>query len=68
MSVGSLSLSAPPTVLRDALVTKGSLFPAGIYTDRGSSNCKGVQTGSDLHWTTDANDFAEWGVDLVKVL
>jgi hypothetical protein len=33
-----------------------------VDTDRGSSNCKGVDTGSDSHWTTDANDFAEWGV------
>ena len=35
-------------------------------TDRGSTNCKGVDTGSDSHWTIDANDFANWGVDFVK--
>ena len=48
----------------DYIHSKGLLL--GIYTDRGSANCKGVQTGSDSHWTTDANDFAAWGVDLVK--
>eukprot|EP01052_Picozoa_sp_SAG31_P028708 SAG31_NODE_2794_length_5083_cov_2.714687_2_plen_398_part_00 len=48
----------------DYVHEKGLLF--GIYTDRGSSNCRGVQTGSDSHWATDANDFAAWGVDLVK--
>ena len=35
-------------------------------TDRGSTNCRGVDTGSDSHWTIDANDFARWGVDYVK--
>eukprot|EP00947_MAST-08B_sp_MAST-8B-sp1_P001967 g1967.t1 len=48
----------------DYLHSKG--MKLGIYTDRGSSNCKGVQTGSDSHWATDAADFAAWGVDLVK--
>ena len=36
-------------------------------TDRGSSNCKGVQTGSAGHMEQDATQFAEWGVDFVKV-
>ena len=31
---------------------------APVDTDRGSKNCKGVDTGSDSHWVTDANDFA----------
>ena len=40
----------------DYIHAKGMHF--GIYTDRGSSNCRGVQTGSDLHWDIDAQDFA----------
>merc|ERR1711871_45000 len=48
----------------DYIHSRGMLF--GIYTDRGSNNCKGVPTGSDMHEELDARQFAEWGVDWVK--
>jgi alpha-galactosidase len=38
----------------------------GIYEDAGTSTCGGY-AGSWNHWTQDANLFASWGVDYVKL-
>ncbi len=40
---------------------------AGIYTDAGSSGCYGKGVGSYGHYQQDANTFAAWGFDAVKV-
>jgi alpha-galactosidase len=40
---------------------------AGIYTDAGSSGCNKQGVGSYGHYQQDANTFAAWGVDAVKV-
>ena len=40
---------------------------AGIYTDAGSSGCEGKGLGSRGHYQEDANQFAAWGFDAVKV-
>ncbi len=40
---------------------------AGIYTDAGASGCYGRGVGSLGHYQQDANTFAEWGFDAVKV-
>jgi alpha-galactosidase len=40
---------------------------AGIYTDAGSSGCSGQGVGSLGHYQQDANSFAAWGFDAVKV-
>ena len=53
------------------LCTANSLFICRLLrsfadTARGSSTCMG-RPGSDSHETIDANSFAEWGVDYVKV-
>src|SRR5947209_3969595 len=40
---------------------------AGIYTDAGSSGCGGQGVGSYNHYQQDANQFAAWGFDAVKV-
>jgi alpha-galactosidase len=40
---------------------------AGIYTDAGSSGCHGRGVGSYGHYQQDANTFAQWGFDAVKV-
>jgi alpha-galactosidase len=40
---------------------------AGIYTDAGSSGCSGKGLGSLGHYQQDANAFAAWGFDAVKV-
>ncbi|XP_070198179.1 alpha-galactosidase A-like isoform X2 [Littorina saxatilis] len=37
----------------------------GIYTDIGYDTCEGLP-GSEFYMESDANTFAEWGVDLVK--
>jgi alpha-galactosidase len=42
-------------------------FEAGIYTDAGSTGCNGQGVGSNDHYQQDANTFAEWGFDAVKV-
>jgi len=47
------------------LHAKGLL--AGIYTDAGSSGCDGQGVGSLGHYQQDANAFAAWGFDAVKV-
>jgi alpha-galactosidase len=40
---------------------------AGIYTDAGSSGCSGRGVGSLGHYQRDADAFAAWGFDAVKV-
>jgi hypothetical protein len=40
---------------------------AGIYTDAGATGCNGVGVGSYGHYQQDANTFAAWGFDAVKV-
>ena len=42
-------------------------FQAGIYTDAGTSGCYGQGVGSYGHYQKDANQFAAWGFDAVKV-
>jgi alpha-galactosidase len=40
---------------------------AGIYTDAGKSGCRGQGVGSLGHYRQDADRFAAWGFDAVKV-
>src|ERR1700676_3573927 len=40
---------------------------AGIYTDAGDSGCNGRGVGSRGHYQQDANTFAAWGFDAVKM-
>lgn len=40
---------------------------AGIYTDAGKNGCGGANQGSYGHYQQDANQFAAWGFDAVKV-
>src|SRR5256886_7724030 len=40
---------------------------AGIYTDAGSDGCGGAGQGSYGHYQQDANQFAAWGYDALKV-
>jgi alpha-galactosidase len=40
---------------------------AGIYTDAGHSGCRGRGVGSLGHYQQDADRFAAWGFDAVKV-
>lgn len=40
---------------------------AGIYTDAGRSGCEGQGVGSFGHYQQDANTFAAWGFDAVKL-
>ena len=40
---------------------------AGIYTDAGTSGCRGQGVGSLGHYQEDADRFAAWGFDAVKV-
>jgi len=49
--------------LADYLHSKG--LKLGIYSDRGRLTCEN-KAGSYDHETTDAQDFAAWGVDYVK--
>src|SRR5205085_4869563 len=49
----------------DYIHSKGLL--AGIYTDAGQQGCGGVNEGSYGHYQQDANTFAAWGFDAVKV-
>jgi alpha-galactosidase len=48
----------------DYLHARGLKF--GIYSDRGTLTCVRKCPGSYGHETTDANDFAAWGVDYLK--
>jgi alpha-galactosidase len=49
--------------LADYIHSKG--LKLGIYSDRGRLTCEN-KAGSYDHETTDAQDFADWGVDYVK--
>jgi len=49
----------------DYVHSKGLSF--GLYTCAGTHTCVGGRPGSKDHWTQDANVFAEWGVDWVKM-
>jgi alpha-galactosidase len=40
---------------------------AGLYTDAGANGCGGAGQGSYGHYQQDANTFAAWGFDAVKV-
>lgn len=40
---------------------------AGIYTDAGTSGCNGQGVGSYGHYQQDADQFASWGFDAIKV-
>ncbi|HYM44733.1 MAG TPA: glycoside hydrolase family 27 protein [Solirubrobacteraceae bacterium] len=40
---------------------------AGLYTDAGREGCGGTNQGSYGHYQQDANTFAAWGFDAVKV-
>jgi alpha-galactosidase len=51
--------------LTDSLHDAGLL--AGIYTDAGRSGCDGRGVGSLGHYQRDADCFAAWGFDAVKV-
>jgi alpha-galactosidase len=51
--------------LTDWLHQQGLL--AGIYTDAGASGCEGRGVGSLGHYQQDADAFAAWGFDAVKV-
>jgi alpha-galactosidase len=39
----------------------------GLYTCGGTFTCVGGRPGSKDHWKQDADVFAEWGVDWVKM-
>ena len=45
----------------------GNGLLAGIYTDAGASGCHGRGVGSLGHYQQDADAFAAWGFDAVKV-
>jgi len=51
--------------LTDWLHRRGLL--AGIYTDAGNSGCHGQGVGSLGHYQQDADRFAAWGFDAVKL-
>ena len=51
--------------LTDQLHGRGLL--AGIYTDAGPSGCEGQGVGSLDHYQQDADCFAAWGFDAVKI-
>jgi Alpha galactosidase A/Alpha galactosidase C-terminal beta sandwich domain len=42
-------------------------FLVGLYTDAGAHGCGGAGEGSYGHYQQDANTFASWGFDAVKV-
>jgi Alpha galactosidase A/Alpha galactosidase C-terminal beta sandwich domain len=42
-------------------------FAVGLYTDAGPSGCGGAGQGSSGHYQQDADTFAAWGFDAVKV-
>merc|ERR1712151_351663 len=51
--------------LVDYAHSKGLSF--GLYTCGGTHTCVGGRPGSKDHWKQDADVFAEWGVDVVKM-
>jgi alpha-galactosidase len=48
-------------------VLHGMGLMAGIYTDAGPSGCEGQGVGSFGHYQQDADLFAAWGFDAVKI-
>eukprot|EP01060_Flectonema_neradi_P023696 TRINITY_DN31999_c0_g1_i1.p1 TRINITY_DN31999_c0_g1~~TRINITY_DN31999_c0_g1_i1.p1 ORF type:complete len:409 (+),score=59.07 TRINITY_DN31999_c0_g1_i1:135-1361(+) len=52
-------------IVVDHAHSKGLAF--GIYTCAGNQTCAGRRPGSRDHWKQDADLFAEWGVDWVKM-
>ncbi len=66
------NLTVDPTQWPDGMAgltawLHGQGLQAGIYTDAGSSGCSGQGVGSYGHYQQDANQFAAWGFDAVKV-
>uniref|UniRef100_A0A6B2L6E6 Alpha-galactosidase n=1 Tax=Arcella intermedia TaxID=1963864 RepID=A0A6B2L6E6_9EUKA len=51
--------------LADYLHAKG--LKLGLYTDVGETTCKGGRPGSWPYYTLDAQTFASWGIDYVKM-
>ena len=49
----------------DYVKSKGLVF--GLYTCGGPKTCVGNREGSQGHWVEDAQVFAEWGVEWVKM-
>lgn len=49
----------------DYVHSKGLSF--GLYTCGGTQTCVGGRVGSMGFWTEDANSYASWGVDWVKM-
>ena len=65
------NLVADPTKFPDGMAYVGRQLHAmglkfGIYEDAGTSTCGGYP-GSEGHWQQDADLFASWGVDYVKL-
>ncbi len=60
----SVKFSGGFKAVADYLHARG--FKFGIYSDRGTMTCMKKSPGSYENETTDANDFAAWGVDYVK--
>ncbi|MEZ0091594.1 ricin-type beta-trefoil lectin domain protein [Streptacidiphilus sp. EB129] len=65
------NLVADPGLFPDGMAYVGSYLHArglkfGIYEDAGTSTCGGY-AGSWDHWTQDADLFASWGVDYLKL-
>jgi alpha-galactosidase len=46
---------------------EGDKLVFGLYTCGGTKTCVGGRVGSENHWTQDAQAYAEWGVDWVKM-
>jgi len=51
--------------LAEYIHSKGLLL--GLYTDSGTETCVGHRPGSYGHYQQDANTYASWGVDYVKM-
>jgi len=51
--------------LADYLHARG--FKLGVYTDAGLQTCVGNRPGSYGHYQQDANTYASWGIDYVKM-
>lgn len=65
------NLQANTTLFPDGMAYVGAQLHKmglkfGIYEDAGTSTCGGY-AGSYDHWTADANLFASWGVDYLKL-
>ena len=69
-AAGNITVSATQwphgmKAVADYIHSKGLL--AGIYTDAGQYGCGGANQGSYGHYQQDANQFAAWGFDALKV-